>query len=341
MAPSTFYGAAEMWGANGSVGAVPLAPFAAPAVAGPAAAGPTAVAGPAAQMSAQRPPGRSVVLYAPRGGVGTTTLACNLAAHVAATDVGHREGVALVDLDLPFGTAAGAFGVTPPRTLADLDGRPSPEQLRSVLVPTDCGVNLLAAPTDPLAAEGVSTEECLAALHYATGHHAWTIIDTGPYLTETTLAAIDGATAVVILISGDITAVGAARAALRTLGMLGIGGARTLLVAARMGARNALTAAELTDALGLAPAVQLPESGDVSLAARRGRLLARDWPDHDYARAVGLLADYLAPPTGVDRTADHRPRWHRLTHPFARGRPTAADPPDGRPAPLNGAVPIG
>ncbi|MDQ1247676.1 MAG: pilus assembly protein CpaE [Actinomycetota bacterium] len=281
------------------------------------------------------------MVYSPRGGVGATTLACNLAAHVARTQAGRHGGVALIDLDLPFGTAAWSLGVLPPRSLADLDGHTSDEHLGSVVIPTDVGVHVLAAPTDPLAAEGISTEECVAALAFTARRCQLTVVDTGPYLTETTLAAIDGASAVIIPISGDVTAVPAARAALHTLTRLGFGHARVLLVATRMGAPHALTPTEWAEAVGAAPSVLLPESSDVALAARRGRILSHDWPDHPYVRGVGALADLVLPnATGAAVAPPPRHRWRRLAGPFTRSHPPAP-PPDGQQQALIGRSAIG
>src|SRR5215218_1725822 len=66
----------------------------------------------------ERPPGKAVAVYGPRGGAGATFLATNLAAACA------REGAetVLVDVDLFFADATVAVGLgaeDPPRTLAD------------------------------------------------------------------------------------------------------------------------------------------------------------------------------------------------------------------------------
>ncbi|MEA2608663.1 MAG: pilus assembly protein CpaE, partial [Chloroflexota bacterium] len=60
---------------------------------------------------------RAVAVYSPKGGVGTTTIATNIAVNAARK---RRDQVVLVDMDLQFGGVATHLNLRPTQTLADL-----------------------------------------------------------------------------------------------------------------------------------------------------------------------------------------------------------------------------
>ncbi len=107
--------------------------------------------------------GRTVVVLGVRGGVGATTLACGLA-HIVANR--HRRRVAILDLDLHFGTVALAMDLDPVNGLREaleqvdgLDpllverlGNPAGDALAVFAAEVPPGEN---ASPDPLAVEGV------------------------------------------------------------------------------------------------------------------------------------------------------------------------------------------
>ena len=64
---------------------------------------------------------RTVVVFSPKGGVGTTFLAVNLA--IALSERGRRR-VCVLDLDLEFGDVAIVAGLSPHRGIADAVGQP-------------------------------------------------------------------------------------------------------------------------------------------------------------------------------------------------------------------------
>ena len=97
---------------------------------------------------------RIVAVYSPKGGVGTTTIATNIAV-VAAQRKSNR--VVLVDLDLQFGGVATHLNLDPKQTLADVirdeAALREPELLRTYAMRHDSGLHVLAAPPTPQAAE--------------------------------------------------------------------------------------------------------------------------------------------------------------------------------------------
>jgi len=116
---------------------------------------PSAVAavGPEGERPGKR--GQLVVVFAPKGGVGCTTVAVNLALAFQARLGSHRK-IAIFDANLQFGDVGVMLNLQPARSVADLaehvDDLDS-DLLTSTLTPHPSGVKALLAPPHPEAAE--------------------------------------------------------------------------------------------------------------------------------------------------------------------------------------------
>ena len=93
-----------------------------------------------------KPVGRSIAFFGAKGGVGSSTMAHNVAWAIARS---HDGGVTLIDLDLPFGTAGLDLNKDPVQGIADAVN--SPDRIDDVFLDrllAKCteNLNLLAAP---------------------------------------------------------------------------------------------------------------------------------------------------------------------------------------------------
>src|SRR5438093_13150938 len=115
----------------------PLAPVAAPG-------------GPAAPAAAGRETGKIITFFSPKGGVGRTTIATNLA--VALHQLTSKP-VVLVDGSLPFGDIAVILNMSPKaKTVADLIGSfetADSDVVESLLVQHSTGITVMLAPPTP------------------------------------------------------------------------------------------------------------------------------------------------------------------------------------------------
>jgi pilus assembly protein CpaE len=166
----------------------------------------------------QTAPGWITVVASPKGGVGKTTVAVNLAVALAAENPGAR--VVLVDLDLQFGDVATVLGVQPLHTIADAVGKAAARDefvLRSFLVEHPSGIAALCAPLGPAGADQVEAARIGHLLRQLAADFDEVVVDTGPGLGEHVLAALEEANALLMVGGLDMPSLRGIRAELDVL----------------------------------------------------------------------------------------------------------------------------
>jgi len=243
--------------------------------------------------STRRPGKRLVVLYSPKGGVGTTTVAVNLALAIAARAPDH---VALVDLTPMGGQVATHLDLRPKLTVADLvrdsAGEISPEILRSTyLMRHDAGVLLLAgsvAPSTDSLMPGPETTRILEAILTAVDT---VVVDLGSHLDERVLAGLDAADDVVFVVTPDFPALKAVHGMLEYLGEAGAQRAEPTIVVNEIYALQTLTPGDIETALGRRVAVRIPYDPLLYLrAANQGTPVFSSAPTSQPSRRFDQLA---------------------------------------------------
>lgn len=216
-----------------------------------------------------RPPGRVIIVTAPKGGVGKTTTAVNLATALAAADEGRTV---LVDLDLQFGDVASALDLAPIRSVAEAV---TPAAARDLLLVSSAltthprGLQVLAAPESPAIADSITPEQVSHLLRQLASEFAYTVVDTAPGLTPHTLAALDVASDVVAVTSPDVASV---RSLAKTLAIFDeleiVPDGRHLVL--NLVDRRGLRQAEVEEVLDERVEVVIPRSRLVEAATNRG-----------------------------------------------------------------------
>ena len=213
-------------------------------------------------------PRRTVACFSPKGGVGTTTIAVN----IAVTAASRRPGqVVLIDLDLQFGGVATHLDLTPAHTLADVVREPAalrePELLRSYATEHPSGLHVLAAPSTPDVAELVTPIHVEQLLNIALEAYEMVVVDAGSHLDELVMAAVERADSVVLTVCPEISALKAMHALLDYLTEAGSVGAKSTFVLNNVFAREILKLRDIESALGQKIAADLPYDPFVYLKA--------------------------------------------------------------------------
>lgn len=211
---------------------------------------------------------RLVTVFSPKGGVGTTTIAVNIAVAIAAR---RPDRTLLIDLDRQFGQVATHLNLTVRQTIADAVRDEAairePEILRSYANHHESGLHVLPAPGSPELAELVRAEEVERLLETASRAYDAIIVDAGSHLDEPALGALERADGVVFAVYPEIAALKALRSLLDFLAEVGSIGAKATFVINNMFAKDILRMRDIETALGTKVAAELPYDPFIYLKA--------------------------------------------------------------------------
>jgi pilus assembly protein CpaE len=211
---------------------------------------------------------RTVAVHSPRGGVGTTTIAVNVAMSMARQK---PDRVVLVDLHLQFGQVTTHLNLEAKQSLADVvrdeAAMSEPELLRTYAARHDSGLHVLAGPTSPELAELVTSGHVDKILTTLLESYDLVVIDAGSWLDERTMSAFEHAESVIFTVCPEIGALKALHALLEYLNEAGSVAAKSTFVLNNQFAREVLKLRDVETALGTQVATELPYDPFIYLKA--------------------------------------------------------------------------
>jgi pilus assembly protein CpaE len=201
-----------------------------------------------------------VAVYAPKGGVGKTTIAFNLAVAMAQR-VGRRT--ALVDGSLQFGDLR-AFMRVPADAPSIFDlptDRIQETDFTSVLWRDPSGVDILLAPPRVEMAEMIAAADVEKALSFLRRLYDAIVIDTPSTLNDTTLALLDGSDIVLQIVTYDHTTIRNTVVAAEAFRAMGYPPERVRYVVNRADASAGMDPSTVDQALGRRPEFTVVSDG--------------------------------------------------------------------------------
>ena len=202
---------------------------------------------------------RTVAVYSPKGGVGTTTVAVNVATAAAAN---RPDKVVLVDFALQFGGVATLLNLDPKQTIADVVREESaltePELLRTFAMRHDSGLHVLTAPAAPESSQTITKAHVAQILSTLLDGYDMVVIDAGSTLDERVLTIFEAAETVLLTVTPEIGALKSMHALLEYLAEAGTISLKSKFVLNNLFAREILKVRDVETFLGSKMAVELP-----------------------------------------------------------------------------------
>ena len=277
------------------------------AVPAPAAIAPAAP--PAA--SGQAKEGTIYTFYSAKGGVGCTTLACNLAITLKQTT---GKDVALFDCGLLFGDVGVVLNLNPRQTLVDviphIHPGPrglDPDILSQMMVAHSSGVKVLLAPSSPEKAELISPDHVRRVLEALREQFDYVVIDTWPTFEERILHVLDASDKILVPTTLEMPAIKNCKLLLDVAGALSYPPEKIMMVLNRADSRGGIRVHDVEQILGRSFAAEIVSDGQVTIHS-----LNEGVPfvlSHPNAPISGNIADLARRLTGVaPAPVEARPR---------------------------------
>ncbi|MBN1659320.1 MAG: response regulator [Anaerolineae bacterium] len=264
-----------------------------------------------------------VGVFSPKGGVGCTTLAVNLA--VALVEATGQETI-LVDADLRFGDVDTALNLASTTTLgtviAQLDDLDD-DLLMHSLIRHKSGIRVLPAPDHIDAADWIEHEDMKRLLRrLAEMGRGYVVVDTWSALNDCTLSILDACDHLLVLTTPQVTALRDVYRFLEVLGLLKYDLGKVWLVLNHCYLPGEVRLKDLERTLGR-PITQMIDyaPGPVVNSLNRGVPLVEAYPDAEATRNIIALARRLVaegrgaesgvPLRSAERAAE-KPRKRRL-----------------------------
>lgn len=241
-----------------------------------------------AQQSENGAGTRVIAVYSPKGGIGTSTIAANLAVALQ-----QRYGdIVLMDADLQFGDILVHLNTRPTRTMSDLvheDGFDL-ELVNDVLLPHSSGLKLLLAPPQPELADAVSVEMIAGLIKSLKRDFRAVVVDSTHKLDDKTMAVLENADYILLILSPELPAIKSGKLFLELYDRLEYDRARLGVVINKADLAGGISPTKIEKILKVGYTFRIPHDPRMILAINRGIVVAQQEPNSPSAQAIIQLA---------------------------------------------------
>ena len=243
-------------------------------------------------IAAARAGSLMVSLFSPKGGVGRTTLAYNLA---VALGTGHK--VCLIDGSLQFSDLRGLLRV--PADVPSIVNLPTDQirdsDLAEVVWKDSSGIDILLAPPRIEMAEMVTVRDLEKVLSIVRQVYDFVVIDTRPALTEEVLAFLDASDLILQVLAYDSMAIRSLAMASEAFDVIGYPASKRKTLLNRSDSAGGYSRADLEEAVGHRIDYEVVSDGRLVVAANNeGVPFVLASPDAPISQGIRQIADSLA-----------------------------------------------
>ena len=243
-----------------------------------------------------------IAVFSPKGGVGCTTVAINLAVALKTLT---GKSVTLLDSDLRFGDVDTALNISSASNVGSLVSQLDEmdnQLLARSLITHKSGIRVVVAPPHLDMADAIRPEDIRKLISRLSElDEGYVVIDAWSSLDDCTLSVLDKCQQLVVITTPQVTAMRDVHRFLEVLNLLGYGRDATRLVLNHCYHRSDVNVKELERALGVSIVQEIEYApNQVTASLNRGVPLVQEYGDSPAARSIMRLAQYL-----VERTSAH------------------------------------
>ncbi|MBI3979528.1 MAG: AAA family ATPase [Chloroflexi bacterium] len=235
--------------------------------------------------------GEVIAIFSPKGGVGKTTIAVNLAVSLAQAT---NQRVALLDFDTQLGDVGLWLDLPQDRSIVDAGDqyeRLDADLLETLMYTDPSGIRVLPAAQSPEDADRLSVGAVERIIDVAAQTYDYVVLDTSPSLTEVAGALLNRSATIMLITGPELATLKRARLTLTLMRQSW----RTLKDRVRIIVNypyggDPLTPAEIEETLEYPVFWQVPYDATVPDALKRGRPCLEIQPNGVFARNILSLA---------------------------------------------------
>jgi pilus assembly protein CpaE len=256
--------------------------------------------------------GRVISVFAPKGGVGKTTVAVNMAVALREQT---RDRVLLFDADVGVGNVTAVLEVPAKKGLIDLaDSSPSDWNDAAfehiVAVHAETGVRVLTWGSDPADSEKITVDLLLAALRWGKANHAYVVVDNHPGYDDRTMAMLTLATEIFLVVTPEVGALRNSAQFLHLAREVGLGDIVRVVVNR---ANHGIALSDMSQSLGLPVSATVVSNGPKAVvSSNEGKPIILKFPNEKIAQDLHNVARLVTQPPMPKPAKESRPWWMRL-----------------------------
>jgi pilus assembly protein CpaE len=264
--------------------------------------------------------GTVISLFAPKGGVGKTMIAVNLAVAIRQQT---GDSVCLIDADVGVGNVTAVLNAPYHGGLAHLGDSPPDEWTNDAFEQTvttheASGVRVLTWGTEPSESERISTDLLVAAVRWARTHHSWVIIDCHPSYDDRTMAMLAASREIFLVVPPEV---GPLRNAAQFLGLAREVGLSDMVKVIVNRSNHGIAVTDIAKTLGTPVSATIVSNGPKAItSSNEGTPIIIKFPKEQISTDLYGVARLLTRPEPLEAPSRRRSWWSALVAPNAAGK---------------------
>lgn len=236
----------------------------------------------------------TVTVFSPKGGVGTTTVATNLAISLHKAT---KADVLLIDGKMAFGHISLYLNLLTGNSIIDLiahAGMLDQQLIKQVVVKHTSGINILPSPSSITEAQGIKPENLFTVIQGLQQIYPYIVIDGGNNLNENTVTYMDSSDKILLVFTPDLASMRDIRQFMEISNTLSYKKEKILFILNLMGRKADVRSEEIEKILQIRIFGKIPADDELALSSlNEGIPMVLRKSHHPITKAYSKIAKEL------------------------------------------------